>query len=92
MEFSRQEYWNGLPFPSPGDPSDPGTEPVSLALAGEFFPLSHQGSPHVIIYSSKPTECTTLRVNHMVVGLKVMKNRALEYHNSIDPVCVWPKM
>ena len=45
--FSRQEYWSGLPFPSPGDPSDPGIEPASLALAGEFFPLSHQGSPHV---------------------------------------------
>ena len=35
MEFSRQEYWSGLPFPSPGDLPDPGTEsasPVSLAL------------------------------------------------------------
>ena len=32
MEFSRQEYWSGLPFPSPGDLSDPGTEPGSLAL------------------------------------------------------------
>ena len=27
MELSRQEYWSGLPFPSPGDPPDPGTEP-----------------------------------------------------------------
>ena len=30
--FSRQEYWSGLPFPSPGDPPDPGIEPGSLAL------------------------------------------------------------
>ena len=30
--FSRQEYWNGLPFPSPGDLPDLGTEPRSLAL------------------------------------------------------------
>ena len=37
MEFSRQEYWNGLPFPSPGDLSDPGLEPASPALAGSFF-------------------------------------------------------
>ena len=29
MEFSRQEYWSGLPFPSPGDLPDPGSEPVS---------------------------------------------------------------
>ena len=27
MGFSRQEYWSGLPFPSPGDPPDPGIEP-----------------------------------------------------------------
>ena len=30
MEFSRQEYWSGLPFPTPGDLSDPGIEPASL--------------------------------------------------------------
>ena len=32
MGFSRQEYWSGLPFPSPGDLADPGIEPRSLAL------------------------------------------------------------
>ena len=32
MEFSRQEYWRGLPFPSPGDLPDPGIEPRSYAL------------------------------------------------------------
>ena len=32
MGFSRQEYWSGLPFPSPGDLPDPGIEPKSLAL------------------------------------------------------------
>ena len=37
MGFPRQEYWSGLPFPSPGDLPDPGIEPSSLALAGEFF-------------------------------------------------------
>ena len=40
MEFSRQEHWNGLSYPTPGDPTDPGNEPVSLvstALAGGFF-------------------------------------------------------
>ena len=41
MEFSRQEYWSGLPFPTPGDLSHPGIEPMSVAspaLAGRFFP------------------------------------------------------
>ena len=32
MGFSRQEYWSGLPFPSPGDLPDPGTEPGSPVL------------------------------------------------------------
>ena len=35
MEFSRQEYWSGLPFPSPGYLSDPGIEPKSLALQAD---------------------------------------------------------
>ena len=38
MEFSRQEYWSGLPFPSPGDIPDPGIEPGSPALQVEALP------------------------------------------------------
>ena len=45
MRFYRQKYWSGLPFPPPGDLTEPGIEPassVSPALAGRFFlPLSH---------------------------------------------------
>ena len=37
MGFSRQEYWNGLPYPPPGDLPDPETEPVPSVSAGEFF-------------------------------------------------------
>ena len=37
MKFLMQEYQSGLPLPSPGDLPDPGTEPVSPALAGGFF-------------------------------------------------------
>ena len=43
MGFSRQEYWSGLPLPSPGDLPDPKIEPTSLkssALAGGFFTTS----------------------------------------------------
>ena len=39
MEFSRQEDWSGVPFPPPGELPDPGIEPVSPALAGEFFTI-----------------------------------------------------
>ena len=35
MEFSRQEYWSGLPFPSPGDLPNPGIEPGSPVLPAE---------------------------------------------------------
>ena len=35
MGFSRQEYWSGLPFPSPGDPPNPGIEPRSPTLQSD---------------------------------------------------------
>ena len=39
MEFSRQEYWSGLPFPSPKDLPDPGIEPWSPALQADSLPI-----------------------------------------------------
>ena len=48
MEFSRQEYWSGLPFPTVVDLPDPGREPMSLvspALAADSLALHHLGSP-----------------------------------------------
>ena len=44
MEFSRQEYWSELPFPSPG------IEPRSPTLQADSLPLSHQGSPYTVLY------------------------------------------
>ena len=38
MGFSRQEYWSGLPFPSPGDLPDPGIEPGSPTLQADSLP------------------------------------------------------
>ena len=43
MGFPRQEYWNGLLFPSPGDLPDPGNEPTSPALTGGFFTTEPPG-------------------------------------------------
>ena len=51
LEFSRQEYWNGLPFPAPGDHPDPGIEPKSLvspALAGGLFTTVPTGQPTLL--------------------------------------------
>jgi len=41
MEFSRHEYWSGLPFPSPGDHPNPGIKPRSLAFQADSLALSH---------------------------------------------------
>ena len=45
MGFSRQEYWSGLPFPSPGDLPDPGIKPRSLALQADSLPAEPSGKP-----------------------------------------------
>ena len=47
-EFSRQEYWSGLSFPSPGHLLDPGIESVSPVLAGGFFTTAPPGKPCVV--------------------------------------------
>ena len=45
LGFSRQEYWGGLPFSSPGDLPNPGIEPVSPALTGVLFTSLPLGKP-----------------------------------------------
>jgi len=50
MVFPRQEYWSGLPFPSPGDLSDPGIKPMSPSLAGGFFATEPPGKPENAYY------------------------------------------
>ena len=64
MEFLRQEYGSGLPFPPPGDLPDPGigpTSPESPALQVDSLLLSHQGSPDITSY---------LGLNHDQEGLR----------------------
>ena len=48
MEFSRQEYWSGLLFPSPGDLPNPGIEPRSPALLADVLPSEPLGKSHSI--------------------------------------------
>ena len=45
MGFSRQEYWSGMPFPSPGDVPNPGIEPRSPTLQADALPSEHPGKP-----------------------------------------------
>ena len=52
MEFSRQEYWSGLPFPSPGDIPDPGIEPHLLCLLpqqADSLPLPRMEGSKIIL-------------------------------------------
>ena len=44
MRFFKHEYWNALPFPSPGDLPHPGIEPTSPAVQADSLPMSHWGS------------------------------------------------
>ena len=48
MGFSRQEYWSGLPFPSPGDLPDPGVEPRSPTLQADALTCEPPGKPQNI--------------------------------------------
>ena len=60
-KFSRQEYWSGLPFPSPGDLPDPGIEPTSPYCRQILYHLIHQGSPMfdilLLIYNRSKIKC-----------------------------------
>ena len=49
IEFSWQEYWSELPFPSPGDLSDPGIKPRSPTLQTDSSLSDHQGNPSYYI-------------------------------------------
>ena len=62
MDFSRQEYWTGLPVPTPVDLPDLGIKPkflASLILAGRFFTTASPGKPHesrdfTVLFSTVP--------------------------------------
>ena len=53
MGFSRQEYWSGVPSPSPGDLPDPGIEPGSPALEADALTSEPPGKPFVVLVSYK---------------------------------------
>ena len=49
VEFSRQEYWSGLPYPCPGDLPNPRIEPRSPALQADTLPSEPPGKPNTYI-------------------------------------------
>ena len=56
MGFSRQEYWSGLPFPSPGDLPNPGIKPGSPALQADSLPTEPWGKPSKCLNTGKEKE------------------------------------
>ena len=69
MEFSRQEYWSALPFPSPGDLPDPGIEPGSPTLQADTLPSEPPGlSPFKCLRPS--ITCETNQLYLKSLGLK----------------------
>ena len=61
MGFSRQEYWSGVPFPSPGDLPDPGVEPRSPALQADALPSEPPGK---ILRGGNNTQRTMQKRSH----------------------------
>ena len=72
MGFSRQEYWSGLPFSSPGDLPDPRIEPISPGLVGGFFTTEPSGKSQRDREKSqiqKASKALVYLVNHQVDSL-----------------------
>ena len=63
MGFSRQGYWSGLPFPSPGDLPDPGIEPRSPASQAESSPSEPPGKLKKTLYSLSITTHSSIPQN-----------------------------
>ena len=72
MGFSRQEYWSGLPFPSPGDLPNPGIEPRSPALEVDSLPTELQGKP----FKNKNNAPYILRLGEVRDGITTSLNSA----------------
>jgi len=66
--FSRQEYWSGLPFPSPGDLPDPGIKPGSPALKAYCLLTEPPGKPP-LWFKLKEVEGKKIKVGHGLPGL-----------------------
>ena len=93
MGFSRQEYWSGLPFPSPRDLPNRGIEPRSPALqADAFYHLSYQGSLYIAmeLKNLKYNIATSLSNDTLKLNISFIKIKGekfyFEYHHCISEI------
>ena len=68
--FSRQEYWSGLPFPSPGDLPDPGIEPRSPALQADSLLPEAQGKRHQVYFTTTEKKIQVTLISNVFIILK----------------------
>ena len=86
MEFSRQEYWSGLPFPSPGDLPDPGIEPRSPAFRQILYHLAAAAAAKSL--QSCPTLCNPIDGSppgpsvHWILQARVLEWVAISFSNA----------
>ena len=83
IEFSRQEYWSGLPFPSPGDLPNPGIEPRSPALQADSLPSETPGKPNESESRSVLSDC--LRPHGLVLQARILEWVAFSLLQQIFP-------
>ena len=73
MEFSRQEYWSGVPLPSPGDLPNPGIDPGSPTLQADALPSEPPGKPNTAIapfYFLKLDNPAVVFIHGVLISLK----------------------
>ena len=82
--MSRQEYWSRLPFPPSGDLPNPGTQPISPALAGGFFTTEQPRKPENGLLLSHKNEIMPLSATWMdletIITSEVSQTEKDKYH------------
>ena len=78
MGFSRQEYWNGLPFPSPGNLPDPGIKPGSPALQADSLPFVPSGKTYA--HKHTHTHIHTHTHTHIFISVSIVHSLSLSLY------------
>ena len=94
MEISRQEYWNGLPFPTPGNRPNPEIKPRSPALQADSLPSEPPGKPLIpyILYLISPSGNILQKhstTSHQDAGIKTVKIQASSSTTRIPHIALW---
>ena len=98
MGFSRQEYWCGLPFPSPGDLPDPGIESGPPALQADSLPSEPLGKPNPILASSGESGSFFLKFLQYIwslllrwsISLLYLRWQAMSTASCLTLSSIWP--